>query len=103
VAAPSLRGIGKNPWFAPLKDFIDQPTKKKALVEFRQLLYYRGSVPTKEGQASILVKLLEKEIARGFKFRGMYRTRLRYSAEGVPVRSEEVIRSETGPMREDCL
>ena len=81
----SRREIGKDSWLVSLREFVDQPTKKKALVEFRQLLCYRGSVPTKEGQASILRELLEKEITRGFKSRGMYRTRLRYSVEGVPV------------------
>jgi len=70
-------------------------------VEFRQLLYYRGSVPTKEGQAAIPQEILGKEIARGFKSRGMYLKRLRFWAEGVAVGSEEFIRSEIGRMRED--
>jgi len=42
-----------------------------------------GLVPTKEGQAAISEELLEREITRGFKFRGMYLTRLRYWAEGL--------------------
>ncbi len=96
-----LRETGKDDWLVPLSEFVDQPTKKKALVEFRQLLYYRGSVPTKEGQAAISQEILEREITRGFKARGMYLKRLRYWAEGLAVGSEEFIRSEIGRMRED--
>ncbi len=96
-----LRETGKDDWLVPLREFVDQPTKKKALVEFRQLLYYRGSVPTKAGQAAIPQEILEKEIARGFKARGMYLKRLRYWAEGVAVGSEEFIRSEIARMRAD--
>ncbi len=54
-----LRETGKDEWLAPVSQFVDQRTKKKALEEFRQLLYYRGSVPTKEGQAAIPQEILE--------------------------------------------
>ena len=66
-----------------------------------QATVLRGSVLMKEGQTSISQELLEKEIARGFKARGVYRTRLRYWAEGVAVWSEEFIRSEIGRRRGD--
>ena len=85
----------------PLKSFLDAGTKKKALEEFRQLLYYRGSVPTKEGQAAISQDVLEREIARGFRSRGMFRQRLGYFANGLAIGSEEFIRAQINRMREE--
>ena len=96
-----LRELGKDSWLSPLREFLDQRTKMKALEEFRQLLYYRGSVPTKVGQAAIPQEILEKEIARGFKTRGMYRKRLGYFVDGLAIGSEEFLRSQIDRMREE--
>ena len=65
------------------------------------MLYYRGSVPTKEGQAAISAETLEREIARGFKVRGMFRKRLGYFVDGIAIGSEEFIRAEIRRMREE--
>ena len=67
----------------------------------RQRLYYRGSVPTKEGQAAVSAKVLEAEIARGFKIRGMYLKRLGYWVDGIAVGTEGFVRAEISRMRED--
>jgi len=96
-----LREIREDGWLAPLKTFLDTGTKKKALEEFRQLLYYRGSVPTKEGQAAISNEILEREIARGFRSRGMFRKRLGYFANGLAIGSEEFIRAQINRMRDE--
>jgi len=96
-----LREIGKDSWLSLLRAFLDQRTRKKALEEFRQLLYYRGSVPTKEGQAAIPYEILGKEIARRFKTRGMYRKRLGYFVDGVAIGSERFICSQIAWLREE--
>ena len=96
-----FRELGKAAWLAPLTEFVDPRTEDEALVEFRQLLYYRGSVPTKEGQAAISQEILEAEIARGFKVRGMFRKRLGYFVDGLAVGTEEFIRGRIEKLREE--
>jgi len=97
-----LREIGRASWLAPLTDFLDQRTGTKALVEFRERLYYRGAVPTKEtGQAAISQEVLDAEIARGFKSRGMFRKRLGYFVDGLAIGSEEFIRGQISKMQEE--
>jgi len=96
-----LREIGKDRWLTPLRDLINQPNRKKALIEFRELLYYRGAVPTKEGQAAISQKVLDQEIARGFASRGIYLKRLGYFVDGLAIGTEQFIRDQLTVMRED--
>jgi len=95
-----LREIGNADWLVPLRDFCQQPSEKKALVEFRERLYYRGNVPAKPGQAAISNEILVQEIARGFKAGGMYRKRLAYFVDGLAIGSEQFIRAEIAKMRE---
>ncbi len=96
-----LREIARDGWLMPLARVLKRSSRKKALVEFRELLYYRGAVPTKEGQAAISARVLEQEIARGFEFSGLYRKRLRYFVDGLAVGTEEFIRNQLDRMRED--
>jgi len=95
-----FRELGNATWLAPLTEFVDPRTEDEALVEFRQLLYYRGSVPTKEGQAAISQEILEAEIARGFNVRGMFRKRLGYFVDGMVIGTEEFLREEIQKLRE---
>ncbi len=97
----SLREIGKDRWLTSLKNFVDQPTKEKALVEFRERLYYRGNCPTKTGQAAISEEVLDQEIARGFATRGFFRKRLGYFVDGLAIGSEVFIRDQLARMRDD--
>ena len=96
-----LRELGKAGWLAPLTDFVGPETEKQALLEFRQLLYYRGSVPTKEGQAAIPEELLKAEIARGFKTQGIFLKRLGYFVDGLAIGSEAFLREQIAKMREE--
>ena len=96
-----LREIGKDSWLVPLRNFLHQPTKKRALTEFRERLYYRGNVPTKPGQAAISKGVLEHEIARGFETRGVYRKRLGYFVDGLAIGTEQFIRDQLARMREE--
>ena len=96
-----LRELGKDGWLSPLGTFLlDQPSPKKALREFRERLYYRGNVPTKEGQAAISQVVLDEEIARGFTSRGVYRKRLGYFVDGLAIGTEQFIRDQLTQMRE---
>ena len=70
-------------------------------MEYRERVYYRGSVPTKEGQVAISPEVLEQEIARGFETSGMFRKRLRYFADGLVIGTEEFIRTQLTRMRDE--
>ena len=64
------------------------------------MLYYRGAVPSKPGQATIPARVLREEEARGFKAEGVYRWRLRYFVDGIALGSEEFVRKEIERLRE---
>jgi len=96
-----LREIGQDGWLVPLEELVCQPDEERALVEFRQLLYHRGAVPTKAGQAAISRAVLDREAAHGFKARGIYRKRLGYFVDGLAVGTEEFIREQLAVMREE--
>ena len=87
-----FRAAGTDRWLGPVTELVGQPVRKKAQVEYRYLLYHRGAVPSREGQASIPEDVLEAEARRGYEARGAYAKRLRYFADGVALGSEEFVR-----------
>jgi hypothetical protein len=96
-----LRELKKGAWLMPLTRICDQPSEAEALVEIRERLYYRGNVPTKQGQASISQEVLDREAARGFTTRGIYRKRLGYFVDGLAIGTEQFIRTQIARMRKD--
>ncbi len=94
------RELGRDGWLAPLETLLAPEDAKEALAEYRQRLYYRGSVPTKEGQEAISQEVLEQEVARGFTVRGFYRRRLRYFVDGLAIGSESFLREQLAQLRE---
>ncbi len=94
-----LREAGLDEWLMPLTALFDK-TKKRALVEYRSLLYYRGGVPTKVGQAAIPQRVIKEEAARGFEVSGVYRKRMRYFVDGLVIGSEAFIREHIGVLRD---
>lgn len=87
-----LREIGQDGWLVPLGEFLGQSNPGQALIEYRERLYYRGAIPTKEGQAAIAQEVLDQEIGRGFTTTGLYRKRLGYFVDGLAVGTEGFIR-----------
>ncbi len=96
-----LRDIGNADWLMSLSEILDQPNEEKALIEFRERLYHRGRVPTKQGQASISQEVLDQEAARGFAKRGVYRKRLAYFVDGLAVGTGQFLRGQIARMREN--
>ena len=73
------------------------------LVEYRSRIYYRGSVPTKEGQVAVRPEVLSDEIERGFKTSGIFRKRLGYFVERLMIAGEARIRGQLGHLRASGL
>ena len=94
-----LREVGQDDWLLPLTALFAK-SKKRALTEYRSLVYYRGEVPTKEGQAVIPQRIVKEEAARGFEVSGAYCKRLRYFVDGLVIGSEEFIRKHLGVLRD---
>jgi putative transposase len=86
-------------WLLPLQDLLGTPGAKEAWQAYRQRLYHRGSVPTKEGQAGISETVLEAEAARGFAARGAFRKRLRYFTDGLLIGTEVAVRQHLTALR----
>ena len=94
-----LRDCGTSDWIMPLGLIMNEDSSDLFKL-YRGLLYYRGGVPTKEGQASISEEIIREEEERGFVSSGMYRKRLRYFVDGVILGSEGFIRQQLQQMRE---
>jgi len=77
-----------------------EKTNKRALSEYRSLVYYRGEVPTKEVQAAIPQRIVKEEAARGFEISGVYCKRLRYLVDGLVIGGEGFIRKHLGVLRD---
>ena len=95
-----FRELGKDRWMVPVEELLGQPRRAQAVRDYKARLYYRGNVPTKDGQAAIPDYIVKAEEARGFKGRGIYRKRLRYFVDGVVVGSEGFVRRELERLRE---
>jgi REP element-mobilizing transposase RayT len=95
-----LREIHKDRWMMPLTDLMGQKRRAKALLDYKAMIYYRGNVPTKQGQAAIPDRIIREEEARGFKSNGVYRKRLGYFVDGIALGSESYIRGEIERLRE---
>ncbi len=96
-----LRELGKGSWLMPLTEVLAHRSEGGALREYRERMYYRGSVPTKEGQAAISAEVLERERTRGFESRGMYLKRLGYFVDGLAIGTEDFLREQLAKMREE--
>ncbi len=94
-----IREAGLDDWLMPLSGLFEK-TKGRSLVEYRSLIYYRGQVPTKKGQAAIPIRIIKEEAARGFEVSGVYRKRLRYFVDGMVVGSEGFIREKLSSLQE---
>ncbi len=94
-----LRQAGQGAWLMPLTSLFAK-TKKRALTEYRSLVYYRGAVPTKQGQVPVSQRIIKEEEARGFAVRGVYRKRLRYFVDGLVIGSEDFVRTRINQLRE---
>ncbi len=95
-----FRDIGKDAWLMPLSRILFQESEEKALIEFRERLYHRGSVPAKPGQAKISQEVLDQEAARGFKTHGLYLKRLGYFVDGLAIGTEQFLSAQIARMRE---
>ncbi|NOZ93747.1 MAG: hypothetical protein GXP47_03265 [Acidobacteria bacterium] len=96
-----LRELGHDGWLLPLGDLLGIEDRDEAVVRLRALLYHRGAVPTKEGQARIPQEVLEQEAARGFEAPGAFRKRLAFFVDGLMVGTEGFIREQLAVLREE--
>jgi REP-associated tyrosine transposase len=94
------RSIGKSKGLLSLGELLGESDARRAARDYRSMLYYRGNVPTREGQARIPDRIVQQEEARGFKQPGTYLKRLRYMRDGVILGTKAQIREHLEQMRE---
>ncbi len=95
-----LRHAKADRWLLGLGELVGARRRREAMREYRCLLYHRGNVPTKEGQAAIPDALLEAEAARGYAASGVFSKRLRYFVDGLAVGSEGFVTEVLSRLRE---
>jgi putative transposase len=94
------RELKDDQWMAPLTEIVHRPKRAEALRDYKSCIYYRGSVPTKTGQAAISKRLLAQEEARGFASEGLFTKRIRHFTDGVVIGSEEFVQDKLNKLRE---
>jgi hypothetical protein len=90
-SSEGLRSIGRGRWLMPLKEILGGGEARGARREYRSLLYWRGAVPTREGQAAIPEGVIRAEEARGFAERGAFLRRIDYYREGLALGGAEFV------------
>jgi putative transposase len=85
-----LREAIRDGWLMPLREFLhdEHGTKAELHARFKELCYYRGAVITKAGQQPIRPEIIERERARGFAQRGLFRRKLRCFTDGLVLGAE---------------
>ena len=94
------REIKADRWLLPLQDLVPARRRADALLAYKAAIYYRGNVPTREGQAAIPARLIAREEARGFAARGVYARRLRHFVDGLVYGSAEFVRGHLEALRQ---
>ena len=94
-----FRELKKDGWLIPLKELVEC-AGGEGYTDYKGLLYHRGAIPTKAGQAVLSEELLKQESERGFKRQGIYLKRLRYFTDGLALGGEDWVREQIGRLRE---
>ena len=85
------RLTGEDQDLIPLEELFPSDPGTDLYSTYRARLYYRGAVPTREGQAAIPRWMLHQEQRRGFARAGAFRRRLRFLTDGLAVGPAEKV------------
>ena len=85
------RLTGEDQDLIPLEELFPLDAGTDLYSSYRARLYYRGAVPTREGQAAIPRWILHQEQRRGFTRAGAFRRRLRFLTDGLAVGPAEKV------------
>jgi putative transposase len=88
-----LRSIEHGQDLLSLHELMSLPLAENADRSYREMLYYRGNVPSKEKDAVIADDIIEREAARGFEQSGHYLKRVSYLSRGYIVGKRETVES----------
>ena len=94
-----MRRTGRSRELVTLEELVGVEGRRAAMREYMNVLYCRGSIPTREGQARIPERVLDRERSRGFRQPGMFLKRLSYFAGGVVVGTEVLVRQHLERLR----
>lgn len=95
-----LRCLGKDRELVSVREILNENDTRKAKTDYRYLLYHRGNIPSKKGQARIPDRIVEDEASRGFRKRGSFLKRMRHLRDGVILGSKDHIREQLSSLRE---
>jgi REP element-mobilizing transposase RayT len=94
-----LRSIGKSDWLMDISRILHADSEQQARRNYRHLLIWRGTEPTKENHASIPREIARQEEARGYKIRGVFLKKTAYLTESLAVGSAAFITDQLAKMR----
>jgi hypothetical protein len=86
-----MRSIQQDQQLMSLHELMDLTLAENAEKTYREQLYYRGNVPSKEQDAIIPDHIVEREAERGFEQPGRYLKRVSYLSRGYVVGKRETV------------
>jgi putative transposase len=86
-----MRSIQQDAQLMSLHEVMDLPMAENADKAYREQLYYRGNVQSKEKDAFIPDHIVEREAERGFEQSGRYLKRVSYLSRGYVVGKRETV------------
>jgi putative transposase len=86
-----LRSIEQDKDLLPLHELMNLPLAENATRSYREMLYYRGNVPSKEKDAVIPDDILERVAKRGLEESGRYLKRVSYLSRGYVIGKRETV------------
>jgi REP element-mobilizing transposase RayT len=85
----------------PLEELFPADGQMDSYQIYRALLYHRGAVATKEGQAVIPASIKRREQEWGFAQEGILRQRLRFITDGIAIGGQQPVRALLKMYREE--
>jgi putative transposase len=86
-----MRSIQQDQQLMSLHELMDLSLAENAEKTYREQLYYRGNVPSKEQDSIIPDHIVEREAERGFEQSGRYLKRVSYLSRGYVVGKRETV------------
>ena len=95
-----LRAIGKDKWLMNIDRVLASDSEQQARREYNHLLTWRGTEPTRKGQARIPAHIAREEERRGYRDRGAFLKRVGHLTEGLAVGCHQFVNEKIASMKE---
>jgi hypothetical protein len=95
-----LRVVGDDGWLMDVGELLEAEDEEAARRELREMLIWRGTEVSAEGQAAIPEEVARREEQRGYAVRGVFTRRVAHLTEGLVLGGAEFVSKHLGLLRQ---